>query len=111
MLFRSHLADPTTGTDIAGQVRKVFAEEIGKLFSTGRADVSERSTSDGGAQPPDIRGEVQAALGELKRAEDAERRAGLAEERLKAVEKAVEKTPRESRWVEKFMGWHEDGDD
>lgn len=101
------------GPDIASTVRKVFSEEIGKLFSTGAADVSEGSTKDTApaGQQPNIGAEVRNALGELKRAEEAERAAGQQEERLSAVEKALEQSPRQFRKVEKLMGWHEDGDD
>lgn len=103
---------------------------LGGLFDSGRADVTERpSASPGGhtggaggagqqsnaERAADVQGQVQAAIGQLRESERRDREQENDRSRIKALEEALkaatERTPREHRKVERFMGWVDEEDE
>ncbi|MDR1998354.1 MAG: hypothetical protein LBQ06_00200 [Frankiaceae bacterium] len=61
-------------------------------------------------QEAGLRAEVDKALADLKRQEQAEAREKAIDDRLSRVEeRTAEKPPRALRRVESIMGWHRDG--
>lgn len=97
---------------------------LGGLFDSGRADVTERPAAAPGGhtgaatgagqtnaeRAADVQGQVRTAIEQLRDGERRDREHESDRSRIAALEaelkKVTEKSPREHRPVEKFMGWH-----
>ena len=118
---------------IVQAVRTEVSNLLGGLFDSGRADVTERPAASPGGEAggaggaggaagrtsaeraADVQGQVQAAIGQLRESERRDREQENDRQRMANLEqelrKVTEKTPREHRPVEKFMGWHLEEED
>lgn len=93
-------------------VRSVIADELGKLFASGRADVKDAAEKPAGDPAPgrdrsDVTAAVRAEVAKLREAEAAEAEKKSLAERIKDLEerlaKAAENPPEEFRRITEWM--------
>jgi len=99
--------------ELSGLVRGMAGKAQGQAagHEAAKLDRPTQATETAAGRAESLRGEIAAELGRLREQEKHDQAVADQGERLKKVEAALERAPRQFRRVEEFMGWARPGDE
>lgn len=97
-------AEPTTPDDHRASIREVLAEELGKLFTSGKATVTDETP----AAEPGIAEQVRQAVRDVNAEQQEISTVNQLVSDVNTLKAAAQRPPAAVRSVERFMGWRRD---